>query len=92
MSKANEFLKAGDGYVDVTLSRPADIGGVKSATLRMREPTVADQEAASVMSGTDASREIAVFANLCSIAPDDIRKMPVRDYNRLQKAYMGFID
>lgn len=94
MAKKNpEWLKENaDGSFDITLSRPADIAGVKSATLRMREPTVADQEVASEMNGSDAAREITVFANLCDLAPDDIRKLPLREYKRLQTAYLAFID
>lgn len=91
-TKKPEWLKESAGYADIILSRPADIAGVKTEAVRMREPTVADQEVAAEMSGSDASREIAVFANLCELAPDDIRKLPLRDYKRLQTAYMGFID
>lgn len=91
--KTPEYLKYNDnGSVDITLSRPADIGGTKSTAVRMREPTVADQEIASEINGSDATREITVLANLCGLAPDDIRKLPLRDYSRQQKAYMGFID
>lgn len=91
--KQNEWLKQNDdGSVDVTLSRPADIAGTQTSAVRMREPTVGDQEVASGMTGTDAAREIAIFANLCQLAPDDIRKLPLRDYKRLQTAYLAFID
>lgn len=44
-NKLPEYLKINDdGCVDITLSRPASIGGTKVAVLRMREPTVGDQE------------------------------------------------
>lgn len=91
-TKKPDWLKEGAGYTDITLSRPAEIAGVQSGAVRMREPTVRDQEVAAEMSGTDAAREIAVFANLCELTPEDIRKLPLRDYKRLQTAYMGFID
>lgn len=92
-AKKPEWLKNNeDGSVDITLSRPASIDGVNTAAVRMREPTVGDQEIASERSGTDASREIATFADLCGLAPDDIRKMPLRDYKRFQTAYLAFID
>lgn len=92
MSKP-EWLKINaDGSADITLSRPTDIAGVKTNAVRMREPTVRDQEVAAEMSGSDAAREITVFANLCSLAPDDIRNLPLKDYRRLQTAYVGFID
>jgi hypothetical protein len=90
MSK--EFLNAGDGYVDVKLNRAIVIGGVKTDTVRMREPTVADQEAAGAIQGSDATREIITFANLCTLAPDEIRSLSIRDYKRLQSAYVSFID
>ncbi|KIQ80035.1 hypothetical protein RW26_13435 [Aeromonas sp. L_1B5_3] len=79
-----------DCSADITLSRPADIGGTKVAVLRMREPTVGDQEIAFQISGSDAAKEITMFANLCGVAPDDVRKFPLRDYGRMQKAYSVF--
>lgn len=92
MKKPDYLKQNDDSSVDITLSRPADIAGVKTAVVRMREPTVYDQEVASERSGSDAAREIAVFADLCGLAPDDIRKMPLRDYKRFQTAYLAFID
>lgn len=93
-TKIPDYLKFNNetGHCDITLSRPLDVSGVKIAVLRMREPTVADQEIASDLPGTDASREIATFANLCEQSPDDIRKLPLKDYKRLQAAYVNFID
>jgi hypothetical protein len=91
-TKKPEWLAEGVGYSDITLSKPASLNGVSTASVRMREPTVRDQEVASEMTGSDASREIAVFANLCGIAPDDIRELSIRDYKRLQVAWSAFID
>lgn len=88
----NKNLTPGDGYVDVKLSRAIEIGGVKTDTVRMREPLVSDQEAIAAMQGTDATREITSIANLCTLAPDEIRSMTMRDYKRLQAAYTSFID
>lgn len=93
MAKKNpEWLADGIGYADITLSRPAKFNGVEQQVLRMREPTVADTEAVSEMSGSDAVREIHAMANLCDVAPDDVRKLPLRDFKRMQIAYMGFTD
>ena len=92
-TKKPDFLKVNaDGSVDITLSRQADIAGTKTSVIRMREPTVGDQEVAAEMSGSDAAREITTFANLCGLAPDDLRKLPLREYKRLQAAYISFID
>jgi hypothetical protein len=88
----NEFLKPGDGFVDVELKTAITVAGVKTSVVRMREPTVADQETAGSIQGSDATREIVTFANLCTLAPDEIRGMTMRDYKRLQTAYVSFID
>lgn len=87
-----EYLTPGDGFVDVKLARAIEVAGVKTSVVRMREPTVADQETAGAIQGTDATREIVTFANLCTLAPDEIRSMTMRDYKRLQAAYVSFID
>lgn len=92
-TKKPEWLKHNDdGSVDITLSKKASFDGVSTDVVRMREPTVGDQELASERSGSDASREIMTFADLCSLAPDDIRKLPLRDYKRFQTAFLAFID
>lgn len=88
----HDFISEGEGFVDITLSRPLEIGGTKVSTVRMREPTVDDQLAADRAKGTDAEKEIAMMANLAEISPDDIKRMPLKDYKRLQLGFMGFID
>lgn len=92
MAEQKEYLKEGDGFIEITLSRPAKIHGAETRVLRMREPTVRDQLAASEKSGSDAAKEIALMANLCEIAPSDIEALPIRDYKRLQAAFVRFTD
>lgn len=91
-TKKPEWMKEGDGFVDVTLSRPADMGGVKMTTLRMREPTVEDSMAASDKDGSDAEREVFAIACLVEQAPEHLRKLSLRDFKRLQVAYLSFTD
>jgi len=79
------------GYVDIPLSRPMNIDGAQINVLRMREPTVADQLASEEMKGSDSAKEIAMFANLCEVTPDDIKRLTLKDYKKLQVAFMGFI-
>lgn len=79
------------GFVDVELSRPLEIDGAKVAKLRMREPTVGDQLVADEMKGSEAAKEIATLANLCQVAPDDIKRLTLKDYKRLQAAFLGFL-
>lgn len=89
--KTPDWLNEGDGFTDVTLSRALDIGGSKVSTLRMREPRVKDQAVMSKMEGDNSDKEITLFANLCGVLPVDLNEMPVRDYSRLQTAYLAFI-
>lgn len=79
-------------FVDIALSRPLTIAGAEVKALRMREPTVADQLAAEEAKGSDATREIAMFANLCEVTPDDIKRMTLKDYRAAQKAFASFLD
>ncbi|QTP60937.1 phage tail assembly protein [Billgrantia antri] len=81
------------GHCDITLARPITLdNGVTQGTLRMREPTVEDQIVHDEMKGSDAVREVTMFANLCEVAPSDIRKLNLKSYKRLQEAYGGFLD
>ncbi len=77
-----------DGTATIALTRPHQLGGATTDKVTMREPTVGDQLAAS--KGTPAQNEVALFANLCEVAPDEIKALPLRDYRRLQDAYMLF--
>lgn len=86
-----EYLKSGEGFVDVTLSRPVTIAGAKLSVLRMREPLVRDQKTISKMEGDNADKESALFANLCDLVPSDMDEMPMKDYARLQDAYSSFM-
>lgn len=88
--KPADYIVEGDGFADITLSREATFNGIKSKTLRMREPTVDDQLTTQELSGSDGAREVAAFANLCACTPEDIRKLPLRDHARLQAAYVLF--
>lgn len=79
------------GYIDVALSRPMAIDGAQVKALRMREPTVADQLASEEMKGSDSAKEIAMLANLCEVSLDDIKRLTLKDYKKLQAAFLGFI-
>lgn len=79
-------------YVDVELSRPLEIDGTKVSKLRMREPTVGDQIAVQKMKGDDTDKELAMMANLCEITPEDVQKLTLRDFRRLQEAFLGFTE
>ncbi|WP_280565124.1 phage tail assembly protein [Chromohalobacter sp. 48-RD10] len=93
MSDTPDYLNYNDdGTCDITLVRPALVNGVEQSKMRMREATVDDQILHDEMDGSDAKREVAMFANLLEISPDDIRRLPLKSYQRLQEAYAGFLN
>lgn len=87
---AKKVEPADAGYVDIELSRPIEIDGAQVTALRMREPTVADQLILDEMKGSDATKEVTLVANLCEVTPDDIKRLTLRDYRKVQKAFSGF--
>lgn len=80
-----------EGFVDIELSRPLSVDGTEVKKLRMREPTVADQLVSEEMKGTDSAKEIAMLSNLCEVTPDDIKRLTLKDYKKVQAAFLGFI-
>ncbi|AWM87378.1 phage tail assembly protein [Microvirga sp. 17 mud 1-3] len=87
-----DYIKLTEGQAAVTLSRPLEIDGAKVNVLTMREPLVMDQLAAQKAGADSSSQEISLMANLCGIVPDDLHKLPLRDYARLQVAFGFFTD
>ncbi|MGZ4954445.1 MAG: phage tail assembly protein [Methylobacter sp.] len=59
--------------------------------ITLRRPKVRDMLASDKAKGSDAEKEIALFANLCEVAPVDIEALDMADYQALQKAYQGFL-
>lgn len=92
MAKTPDYLQIEEGHIIVTLNSGVTIDGAKVKTITMREPQVRDNLAADAVKGSDAQKEIAMFANLCGLAPSDFDEMTSRDYTRLQRAYVNFID
>lgn len=77
--------------VEVELSKPITIDGKEVSSLRMRDPLVSDQYAASKAKGDEADKELMLIANLCGVTKDDLTRLTMRDYAKLQKALLGFI-
>lgn len=89
-AKPEDFVKHEDGHAIITLSRAMNVGGAPVVALKMREPLLRDQMVMQDQKGTDLEREVFLFANLCEVTPDQLKALPVRDYNRLVAAYVGF--
>lgn len=91
MADRPEYItQNGDGSLTIALAR--GVAGALSKTVTMREPTVGDQIAVSAMPGSDAAKEVALFANLCEVTPEEIKGLTMRDYTRLQQGYRVFFD
>jgi len=83
---------SGDGYCDISLDRQVTLGnGVEVGAIRMREPTVDDQVRHADAKGSEATKEIATMAHLTEMSPEDIKRLPLKSYKRLQEAYEGFL-
>lgn len=81
-----------DGKAVITLSRSMMIDGKSTPKITMREPTVKDELIARKSSGNDeADRESRLLSNLCGISKEAMQDMPLRDYKRIQEAFIGFL-
>ena len=77
--------------VTVPLDFPTKFDGVERDHLTLRRPKVRDmRSAAKVAPGDDDGQELALFATLAEVAPNDLEDMDLADYNRLQDAYFRF--
>jgi len=76
----------------VELSEPITVDGAEVRSLTMRRPKVRDQILAEKREGSNAEREVAMFANLCEVPEAAIQDLDLGDYFQLQEAYQGFFD
>lgn len=86
MSEATTQSLSGSETIELLF--PLETGISK---LTMRRPKVRDIRAASQVGGGDVEVEIAMFANLCEVAPEDINNMDMADYGAIQKVYKSFL-
>lgn len=75
----------------INLLHPITVNGRTIDSVTMRRPTVGDQEAADKPGRSDAQVEMALFGNLCGLAPEEVRAMDMADWKQLQKKYAGFL-
>lgn len=83
-----DYIQEVDGKNTIKLSRP--YGEIEY--IDMREPTVQDLLTAELQSKgkSNAEQEIMMFSNLCEIEPEFIKRLGVRDYERIQDSYRLF--
>ena len=77
--------------VAIELSYPIAIDATEVKVLQMRRPKVADVILLQKQQGQEAEKEIKLFANLCEISPDDIGRLDMMDYAKLQEQYANFM-
>jgi len=75
----------------IELQDPVLVDGTRIERLTMRAPKVRDMLAQDKAKGTDAEKEVRLFANLCEVAPAVVEELSLADYRRLQEAYTGFL-
>ncbi|MFM0598143.1 phage tail assembly protein [Paraburkholderia dilworthii] len=74
--------------VTVRLDYPTSFDGVVRDVLTLRRPKVRDMRAAQkVAPGDEEGQEIAIFAALAGVSPNDLEGMDLGDYHRVQDAY-----
>ena len=78
----------------VPLRFPIEVDGAEVEQVTMRRPLVGDLRAAQHAAGSGGSAadvEVALFSNLCEVAPAAWDKMDLGDYYAVQEAYEGFL-
>lgn len=75
----------------IKLDFPIDSDGVKTDKLTMRRPKVGDMLASDKSETSEAAKEIALFCNLCEVSPSVIHDMDLKDYQKMQGVYAGFL-
>lgn len=78
-------------HQDIKLKFPIEVAGATVSSVRMRRPKVSDMMAADRAKGSDAEKEVNLFANLCELAPSDIGNLDIKDYEQLKKVFAGFL-
>lgn len=75
----------------IELQHPVTVAGEEIKRLTLRRPKVKDQLAADKGTGSNADKEVRLFANLCEVAPAVIEELDLADYRQVQEAYSGFL-
>lgn len=75
----------------IKLTHPVEADGGTVSALQLRRPVVRDMLAADKAAGSEAEKEVRMFANLCEVAPGVIEALDLADYTTLQETYKGFL-
>jgi len=75
----------------IKLDYPVTIDSGEISELNLRRPKVKDMRDAEKAGTGDADRELALFARLTGLNPEDLEQLDLKDYQKLQKEYSGFL-
>lgn len=75
----------------IKLAHPIEADSGKVDALQLRRPVVRDMLAADKAAGSEAEKEVRMFANLCEVTPGVIEALDLTDYMTLQETYRGFL-
>ena len=76
----------------ITLKYPITMNGVETTFISMRRPTVGDMLVSNSKGMSSQESEVRLLADLCSMAPDDMKKMDMADYISLQDVFAKMQD
>lgn len=74
----------------IDLDFPLTISGTSVSQLSMRCPTLDDQIRSQDSEKSTTLQEVRLFADLCEVPPDDLRRIAMPDYIKLQRVYRAF--
>ncbi|AIC09973.1 phage tail assembly protein [Xylella fastidiosa] len=86
------YIREAEGGVHITLASPVSINGTTVNELWMREPTAGDMKRSFALPGNEGERELRIFSNLLEVAPEALETFSLRNYKRLQEAFLIFIE
>jgi len=75
----------------IKLKYPVTDNNLELSELTIRRPKVSDIIYAENLTGSEAQKEVQLFANLTTQSPKTIEKLDLLDYKQLQETYADFL-
>ena len=81
----------------IILDNPLRVGGADVSELEMKEPTMAEEEDSMALAvdmgrgNVPLTNEMCMYSLLCRVPYEAIRTMTSADYEKLRRAYNGFV-
>lgn len=81
----------------ITLDNPLRLKGADVFELEMKEPTMAEEEDSMALAvdmgrgNVPLTNEMCMYSLLCNVSYEAVRTMTSADYEKLRRAYNGFV-